>query len=61
MSAAKTDAQRQAERKARQLAAGLVQFKAWVYAEDVPKMRETAEKLKKLRVPKNTQTEIAAQ
>ena len=45
----KTPAQRQAERKARQLAAGLVQFKAWVHPDDVPVLREAAEKLARKR------------
>ena len=46
---AKTDAQRQSERYARQIAAGLVQFKAWVHADDVQNLLELAEKLKNIR------------
>ena len=49
MNAPKPAAQRQAERYARQLAAGLVQFKEWVHADDVQKLREVAEKLEKRR------------
>ena len=45
MSAAKTPAQRQAERKARQIAVGLVQWKRWVHPDDVPALREMADKL----------------
>ena len=50
----KTPAERQAERKARQFAAGLVQFKAWVHPDDVPLLREAAEKLarRRLRPPR---------
>ena len=44
MSPAKTDAQRQADLKARRLAAGLVQFKAWVHPDDVPALQEAADK-----------------
>lgn len=46
---AKTPAQRQAELKARQLAAGLVQFKRWVHPDDMPALQETADKLAKRR------------
>ena len=45
MTEAKTPAQRQADRKARQIASGLVQFKRWVHADDVDAMREAAAKL----------------
>lgn len=43
--AAKTPAQRQAERKARELAAGRVQWKRWVHPDDVPALAEFADKL----------------
>ena len=49
MTSAKTPAQRQAERKARQLAAGLVQFKRWVHPDDVPELADAAEKLARKR------------
>lgn len=49
MNAAKTAAQRQAERKARELAAGRVQWKRWVHPDDVPALAEYAEKLAKRR------------
>jgi hypothetical protein len=49
MSAAKTAAQRQAERKARELAAGRVQWKRWVHPDDVPALTEYAEKLARKR------------
>lgn len=42
---AKTDAQRQAERKAREIAAGRVQFKRWVHPDDKAALAEYAEKL----------------
>jgi len=45
----KTPAQRQAERKARELAAGRVQWKRWVHPDDVPAMREHAAKLARKR------------
>jgi hypothetical protein len=41
----KTDAQRQAERKARELAAGRVQFKRWVHPDDKAALAEYAKKL----------------
>jgi len=47
---AKTDAQRQAERKAREAAAGRVQFKRWVHPDDVPAMHAEAERLERKRV-----------
>lgn len=46
---AKTPAQRQAERKARELAAGRVQWKRWVYPDDVPALAEYAKKLDQIR------------
>jgi hypothetical protein len=46
---AKTAAQRQAERKARELAAGRVQWKRWVHPDDVPVLAECAEKLARKR------------
>lgn len=49
MTTAKTAAQRQAERKARELAAGRVQWKRWVHPDDVPALVEFAEKLAKRR------------
>ena len=45
----KTAAQRQAERKARELAAGRVQWKRWVHPDDVPALTEYAEKLARKR------------
>lgn len=49
MTAAKTAAQRQAERKARQIAAGLVQWKRWVHPDDVQALAEYADKLQRKR------------
>lgn len=49
MTTAKTDAQRQAERKARELAEGRVQWKRWVHADDVLALAEFADKLAKCR------------
>lgn len=50
MSPAKTNAQRQADLKARRTAAGLVSLKnVWVHPDDVPEMREHAAKLAKRR------------
>ena len=49
MSAAKTAAQRQAERKAREIAAGRVQWKRWVHPDDVPALAEYADKLARKR------------
>ena len=49
MSPAKTDAQRQAERKARELAAGRVQWKRWVHPDDVAALTDYAEKLARKR------------
>jgi hypothetical protein len=46
---AKTAAQRQAERKARELAAGRVQWKRWVHPDDVPALTEYADKLARKR------------
>jgi hypothetical protein len=48
----KTAAQRQADRKARELAAGKVQWKRWVHPDDVPALAELAERLKKARAAK---------
>lgn len=42
---AKTAAQRQAERKARELAAGRVQWKRWVHRDDVPALSAFAKEL----------------
>ena len=52
MTEAKTPAQRQAGRKARQIAAGLVQFKRWVHPDDVPPLTTYAEALARKRVRK---------
>lgn len=49
MTAAKTAAQRQAERKAREIAAGRVQWKRWVHPDDVPALAEYADKLARRR------------
>lgn len=49
MSPAKTAAQRQAERKARELAAGRVQWKRWVHPDDVPALAKYAGRLAKKR------------
>lgn len=49
MNAAKTAAQRQAERKARELAAGRVQWKRWVHPDDVPALAALADKLERKR------------
>ena len=49
MNAAKTAAQRQADRKSRELAAGRVQWKRWVHPDDVPTLTEYAEKLARKR------------
>ena len=46
---AKTAAQRQADRKARQIAAGLVQWKRWVHPDDVPALAALADKLERKR------------
>ena len=48
-SPAKTAAQRQAERKARELAAGRVQWKRWVHPDDVPALAEYADKMARRR------------
>ena len=50
MSAAKTAAQRQADRKARELAAGRVHWKRWVHPDDVPALAEYADKLARKRL-----------
>lgn len=49
MTAPKTAAERQAERKARELAAGRVQWKCWVHPDDLPAIKALAEKLQKKR------------
>ncbi len=49
MNAAKTAAQRQADRKARELAAGRVQWKRWVHPDDVLALTECADKLQRKR------------
>lgn len=49
MSPAKTDAQRQADLKARRLRDGLVQWKRWVHPDDVPALAEYADKLARRR------------
>ena len=50
MSPAKTNAERQADLKARRLAAGLVSLRnVWVHPDDVAAMREHAAKLAKRR------------
>lgn len=49
MTAAKTTAQRQADRKAREVAAGRVQWKRWVHPDDVPALAEYADKLQRKR------------
>jgi hypothetical protein len=49
VSPAKTDAQRQADLKARRLRDGLVQWKRWVHPDDVPALAEYADKLARRR------------
>jgi hypothetical protein len=49
MNVAKTPAQRQAERKARELASGRVQWKLWVHPDDVPELAEYADKMARRR------------
>ncbi len=49
MATARTAAERQAERKARELAAGRVQWKRWVHPDDVPALAEYADRLAKRR------------
>ena len=49
MITAKTAAQRQAERKARELAAGRVQWKRWVHPDDVSALAALADKLERKR------------
>jgi hypothetical protein len=49
---AKTPAQRQAARKARLLAAGFVRWVRWVHADDVPALREAADRLQQAREAK---------
>jgi len=50
MTGPKTDAQRQADRKARETAAGRVQFKRWVHPDDVPAMHAEAERRERKRL-----------
>jgi len=47
---AKTDAQRQADRKAREIEAGRVHYKRWVNPDDVPAMHAEAERLERKRL-----------
>jgi NAD(P)-dependent dehydrogenase (short-subunit alcohol dehydrogenase family) len=47
--APKTAAQRQAERKARELAAGRVQWKRWIHPDDVPALAACADRLARKR------------
>lgn len=47
--APKTAAQRQADRKARELAAGRKRFARWVHPDDVPALAEYADKLARKR------------
>ncbi len=49
MSQAKTAAQRQADRKAREIAAGRAQWKRWVHPDDVAALAEYADKLARKR------------
>ena len=49
MTAPKTAAERQAERKARELAAGRVQWKCWAHPDDLPAIKALAEKLHRKR------------
>jgi hypothetical protein len=50
MTTAKTAAQRQADRKTRETAAGRVLFKHWVHPDDVPAMHAEAERLERKRL-----------
>ena len=54
MTTAKTPAQRQAARKARELAAGRVQWKRWVHPDDVPALAECAAALARARTVTNS-------
>ena len=47
---AKTAAQRQADRKARETEAGRVHYKRWVHPDDVPAMHAEAERLERKRL-----------
>lgn len=49
MTTAKTAAQRQAERKAREIAAGRVHWAKWVHPDDVPALAALALKLARRR------------
>lgn len=61
MTAAKTAAQRQAERKGRELAAGRVQWKRWVHPDDVPALAAHADKLQRKRQSRQNRSRIMAQ
>jgi len=50
MTGPKTPAERQAERKARETAAGRVQIKRWVHPDDVPALHAEAERLERKRL-----------
>jgi hypothetical protein len=52
---AKTNAQRQAARKARELAAGRVQWKRWIHPDDAQALAELADRLQRKRA-KTTRT-----
>ncbi len=56
MNAAKTAAQRQADRKARELAAGRVQWKRWVHPDDAEALAAYADKLARKRERANKRT-----
>lgn len=60
MTAAKTAAQRQADRKARELAAGRVHWKRWVHPDDVPALVNLADKLARKREKTNRPPEALA-
>jgi ribonuclease HI len=51
---AKTPAERQAARKARELAAGRVRWARWVHPDDVPALAEYADKLARKRAKPRT-------
>lgn len=50
MAEPKTAAERQADRKARETAAGRVQFNRWVHPDDAPAMHAEAERLERKRI-----------
>ena len=54
MSPAKTAAQRQAERKARELAAGRVQWKRWIHPDDAPALAQYADSLASARAARES-------